>query len=309
MTFVWKRRRMQVAILEKPRRQWFDNGLFVHWESGGLRRAGVVGVPMACSEVNCPCSEVVISCHAIDETCVQLELSENELAISRRASASGQGSNYDAGSLQVVADYETRDVILRKGAIHRELEKWLPSCFDDRLFDWLHQFHMMLKGFDPAAPDPKLEFERPDSEVTPFDQFFPWSRRDAILLGSRRVQVFDAYELARPREARIDFFEETPDERDGFLGHAILDLSSSKPRIAQTFFEELPQEDAKVLVAQYLKRHPQSDWFLTREELVRQFDLEPEPIETLPSSSSPKVGRNAPCPCGSGKKYKKCCML
>ena len=22
----------------------------------------------------------------------------------------------------------------------------------------------------------------------------------------------------------------------------------------------------------------------------------------------PKVGRNDPCPCGSGKKYKKCCM-
>jgi len=24
--------------------------------------------------------------------------------------------------------------------------------------------------------------------------------------------------------------------------------------------------------------------------------------------SSPRVGRNAPCPCGSGKKYKKCCL-
>ncbi len=23
---------------------------------------------------------------------------------------------------------------------------------------------------------------------------------------------------------------------------------------------------------------------------------------------SPKVGRNDPCPCGSGKKYKKCCL-
>ncbi|MEK6630660.1 MAG: SEC-C metal-binding domain-containing protein [Acidobacteriota bacterium] len=23
--------------------------------------------------------------------------------------------------------------------------------------------------------------------------------------------------------------------------------------------------------------------------------------------SAPRVGRNAPCPCGSGKKYKKCC--
>jgi hypothetical protein len=24
--------------------------------------------------------------------------------------------------------------------------------------------------------------------------------------------------------------------------------------------------------------------------------------------ASPKVGRNDPCPCGSGKKYKKCCL-
>ena len=24
-------------------------------------------------------------------------------------------------------------------------------------------------------------------------------------------------------------------------------------------------------------------------------------------NSSPKIGRNDPCPCGSGKKYKKCC--
>ena len=25
------------------------------------------------------------------------------------------------------------------------------------------------------------------------------------------------------------------------------------------------------------------------------------------SPETPKVGRNEPCPCGSGKKYKKCC--
>jgi len=29
-----------------------------------------------------------------------------------------------------------------------------------------------------------------------------------------------------------------------------------------------------------------------------------EPIR----NTSPKVGRNDPCPCGSGKKYKKCCL-
>ncbi|HUT75007.1 MAG TPA: SEC-C metal-binding domain-containing protein [Armatimonadota bacterium] len=36
------------------------------------------------------------------------------------------------------------------------------------------------------------------------------------------------------------------------------------------------------------------------------------PIDFVPSgsaerSSGPKVGRNDPCPCGSGRKYKKCC--
>ena len=33
------------------------------------------------------------------------------------------------------------------------------------------------------------------------------------------------------------------------------------------------------------------------------------PAATAPVSSTPKVGRNDPCSCGSGLKYKKCCLL
>lgn len=33
---------------------------------------------------------------------------------------------------------------------------------------------------------------------------------------------------------------------------------------------------------------------------------EPEPTDTY-TRAQPKIGRNDPCPCGSGKKYKKCC--
>lgn len=40
-------------------------------------------------------------------------------------------------------------------------------------------------------------------------------------------------------------------------------------------------------------------------------DLQPEPSISLPNMPAekkyPKTGRNEPCPCGSGKKYKKCC--
>ncbi len=36
------------------------------------------------------------------------------------------------------------------------------------------------------------------------------------------------------------------------------------------------------------------------------WDGSPVPVETY-VRQGPKVGRNDPCPCGSGKKYKKCC--
>jgi len=32
-----------------------------------------------------------------------------------------------------------------------------------------------------------------------------------------------------------------------------------------------------------------------------------EPVNTTIVREGPKIGRNDPCPCGSGKKYKKCC--
>jgi len=41
--------------------------------------------------------------------------------------------------------------------------------------------------------------------------------------------------------------------------------------------------------------------------LRRSLEAQPEPQRIAPVRSSPKVGRNDPCPCGSGIKYKKCC--
>ena len=32
------------------------------------------------------------------------------------------------------------------------------------------------------------------------------------------------------------------------------------------------------------------------------------PTEKQMARKPPKVGRNEPCPCGSGKKFKKCCL-
>ena len=42
---------------------------------------------------------------------------------------------------------------------------------------------------------------------------------------------------------------------------------------------------------------------MEEQEALPQFgESKPEPIR-----KGPRIGRNAPCPCGSGKKYKHCC--
>ncbi len=44
-------------------------------------------------------------------------------------------------------------------------------------------------------------------------------------------------------------------------------------------------------------------------KLYRHFHQSAKTVATTLVHSTPKVGRNEPCPCGSGKKYKKCCGL
>ena len=39
----------------------------------------------------------------------------------------------------------------------------------------------------------------------------------------------------------------------------------------------------------------------------RPMEVPPTPKQM--ARKPPKVGRNEPCPCGSGKKFKKCCLL
>jgi len=66
-----------------------------------------------------------------------------------------------------------------------------------------------------------------------------------------------------------------------------------------------------------------SDLPLKTEEEIRQEEMQaleeylksPEAQHKLKAATTPwrraypKVGMNDPCPCGSGKKYKKCCYL
>jgi uncharacterized protein len=74
--------------------------------------------------------------------------------------------------------------------------------------------------------------------------------------------------------------------------------------------DEIPQEDIDKLSAAAPGLIP--DWVVILHEWRLANYRRPSVVEraaSAPSEAHGKVGRNEPCPCGSGKKYKRCCGL
>jgi len=58
----------------------------------------------------------------------------------------------------------------------------------------------------------------------------------------------------------------------------------------------------------FAKRHERKQEEKRRAAALRSPDDPPLPdVPVEPLKAAQAVGRNDPCPCGSGKKYKKCC--
>jgi hypothetical protein len=105
-------------------------------------------------------------------------------------------------------------------------------------------------------------------------------------------------------------------------GVALLGLSDLEPLVARAFRQKLV--DNSILVLEDFQddlraARADRDGFFEQRGIgpiddavaaLEIFDLDPEDLEP-PAPAENKfrdVGRNDPCPCGSGKKYKKCCL-
>lgn len=111
-------------------------------------------------------------------------------------------------------------------------------------------------------------------------------------------------------EAVREAFEQglIPEEYCDF-GHFFEDLEATLNEDvspANRWYQKSPITDA---IDELSKWHCYSDEFLTRQKL-RKVDnaLRVAPWTEALAKAPEKLGRNDPCPCGSGKKFKKCCL-
>ncbi len=113
--------------------------------------------------------------------------------------------------------------------------------------------------------------------------------------------VFDSYHSETKKHFTLDAIEEQS-EQIQWLGLKISETSKGKA------------EDQKGVVdftASYKMDDGQTRYLTERSYFVKEtgkwYYVNGETRFTTTAATSNKVGRNEPCTCGSGKKYKKCC--
>lgn len=103
----------------------------------------------------------------------------------------------------------------------------------------------------------------------------------------------------------------TPDELDEELGALLMTLTFfSSPSLAEAYHQEGNKKSTLEQLAQsVIEIFPDAmREYAHLGRSIYQARLESGDFEPEPSHRT-KIGRNDPCPCGSGKKFKKCCDL
>ncbi len=151
---------------------------------------------------------------------------------------------------------------------------------------------------------------------------FPEERVDRYVLDGVEYQV-DMLFCVQPdcdcTEARLSVLELSANRKEAVeTGSAWLPLETMKPR----GFEDLGLSSkafARLFLEWRRRNVPAKERLaelraMTRRRGVQLHEFVEHSASTsrasrssLPATSSKKIGRNTPCPCGSGKKYKRCC--
>jgi preprotein translocase subunit SecA len=120
----------------------------------------------------------------------------------------------------------------------------------------------------------------------------------------------------------IDFLLESYDLKDDDIDEISTQLTNlinqdSEPTFIIKYLEtwlEIPSLEYKqVLTLKVIELSNNTrQWALkgyTPSELLQEENSNTSKAKIIKMTKSNKIGRNEPCPCGSGKKYKKCCGM
>ena len=269
-----------------------------------------------CAEPQCDCrSAFVVATEAGHEAALQ------QGATVRDTLAAGS-TQWEVGAKLIDIDHFYLDIDTAKVCWfngHDEIDVCdhprlgpIARRIDGELLDEIGRLWHVGKGL----PDPEQQvlnarevvprgWERGD--LLAWDDLCSGVRRDLYVLGHH---IYEAHELYCPipecdcDEVVIDFEARSP-RGATHPGSIVMSSSGTAARLEPN---KRGQARLEQLWAAFQQRHPHyTARFAGRYAAIKSIGARFVGSEEIDASPKVKVGRNNPCPCGSGRKYKKCC--
>lgn len=311
------------------------DGVLTFMSPGGR---GLACLARTCSTPTCPCRDILLKVVPIDFRVTSVTLTRGKLSLSTRR----------LGGLQPVVDSTSRiaaRLVPDTGELHVDTRHTrhpeaeallapLQEALDGELLDDFARLWRRLKGLPPVSDEPDRDAVPGDWEpgqTLAFGGVFKTPRADGYPVGDRVYEVVDLY-CPDPEcdchEVVVVFVD--PAE-DSDAGSATINLGTGDVR-----FSHGTDDEALVpgLWERYVFRNRGVSQLFDRHERMKAFgetlfeaqerQQQQQPALLVPARLVPapppnvsatgrrratKIGRNEPCPCGSGKKYKRCCLL
>ncbi|HEX2994473.1 MAG TPA: SEC-C metal-binding domain-containing protein [Anaerolineales bacterium] len=308
-----------IAMNLKPTasRQLSEEGVMVFWRDGisPASRQGLACILSMCPNPECNCELVYIDGLIIDERAGQICWAEGGVHVKSPEGLVTDdlmskwmlSTAVDPSSGEIGNDPDFPD------QSNPALMEWLTSEINGELLDVLYRFRARLNGSSVEQPRKDIDLDYLEAgHLAAFSDLFDGVREDEYLLSGRRYSTC-IYLCPDPNcdchETRIVFFDDADDSGAG-VGWVYLDISGTVGiHIIEMSAERGSPEDLiKELWKLFERRHDAGSLLRRREvqcKMVGGMLWESVP---MPVRATPQPGRNDPCPCGSGRKFKKCCL-
>lgn len=276
---------------------------------------GVLLETEACNNLDCQCRDVFIRAIDIDEKVPPF----NKIVIQRDLfSSEVHGEILDGvPTLQLRVNIDTGRLVADKNQIIGVSEAELIKRIDremkkrDLLAIFQNRWRIAKGENINVYKEKDWSWWKPGQMVS-WREVFPNSF-DLLINRDEKIFFIDDQYCVTPgcncKEVSLMFLE-TEDREVNILGMLSVDIE--KWKIENSEPEKLTDRELRALLKKFKKQYP----FIKNELFGRRQRIRKAMAEVLmyePPPQSPfkqkKIGRNAPCPCGSGKKYKKCCLV
>ncbi|MFT7623127.1 MAG: hypothetical protein ACI9WU_002304 [Myxococcota bacterium] len=214
-----------------------------------------------------------------------------------------------SGPHRVVLDPFARALAKKQPAQTLRQAKIVAASLDDS--DWtalyevfLHEKSQSMEAFDPSSRVVRGLFDDGvigRGQMWPMLQTFPFADQYFFDYEDKSYWLDDFHCLRPNCDCSVCTIEVIPSSKGSATQkptrwHLTLDLANGEFTEIKT--GEPIQDEVVEMTAAARQEHPE-----LIERLVERRDL----LRALHASCGRKVGRNDPCICGSGKKYKRCC--